>query len=563
MNKKKKTLYLDHLTSIPNFPKYRIWNSGKTNSFELRDTANFMDWIETPTSESLLIARSTDLTDDTIEKWIYLLHKHRIAGLVIYNFNHTPSPERIRGAVSRLVIPFIEIFEDKERSVESLMKDWTFILACDYSYSLNRLYRFSQQVQQAVIKSAQVRTILECLHNFGATRTLYLSIAEPSLLFPENNSIDETDSIIPEEVLELLENQSSLGRKLIKLSLSNGVSLLVQPVLGLGHVLSFIGIVLHSEGEPSSLQEEVFWGLLLDFAGKTAEQLLLRRLLLEDRASDGQASLIQSILFGDLTNEDQMLAQIGLSSLTSEHYLFVSGVVILEHSAMTGEGNMTTPSYQDMVMLLRSLLSTHGIYNLLLLHNNVIHVLCIRETFGNKQAQWLKVKQSLHKVIGLLQKSSRLRSNNTLIIHAGFGHMKGSLREASQSYREAIDAVSIARTLEEKVSKSIFYEDMGIYQMLKSIGNTERLIQFIHFHLGQVIDYDRQANGTLLLTLEQYLSCMGGKQETAERLFIHRQTLYHRLDKLNELLGEDYLRADRRLCLEVAIRAYELVKHTM
>ncbi len=428
----------------------------------------------------------------------------------------------------------------------------------EIEHNLGKLADFSHRLQQAVIKTAEVHTIVECLRSFTSLTSLYSSITEPSFCLPAEG---ERGKDMLKEAEELLERQPPTGRKQIRLTLSGGFAVFLQPVSGLGHVLSYIGIAA-KENETCG-ENEIFIGLLLDYAGKTAEQLLLRKLVLDDRTSDVHASLVHAILFGEIPHEDQMLAQIGLPSLSAGHYLFVSGAVILDRSAQQAEGFSAKGPNQDIAMLLRTLLSTHGIYNLLLLHNNVIHLLCIRETFGNRQAQWEKVKQSLRKVTELLMKSGRLRPAESLRIQAGFGHMKSSLRDAAQSYREALDAVAITRMLQERPAGSVFYEDMGIYQMLKSIGDTARLIQFVQSHLGPLLAYEQAGGISLLQTLDHYLSCMGSKQETAERLFIHRQTLYHRLDKLDELLGSDYLKPERRLCLEVAIRAYDLVKEEM
>jgi purine catabolism regulator len=402
-------------------------------------------------------------------------------------------------------------------------------------------------------------TILRMVHEHSASQVIYHSIVEPSFSISDLAGPSGADETL-EQFSSLIHLQPASSRRRFKMTLPDGRLVLAQPIAGLGQVLSYIGIVLTTADE--RIFPDSYTGLLLEYAGKTAEQILLRKLLLDDRSSDGHARLIQDILFGQVSHEDQMLAQIGLPALSNGKYLFVSGIVVLERPEHSDEHSSVKMLNQEVVMLLRSLLSTHGIYNLLLLHHNVIHLLCIRETFANAEAQWGKVKQSLRKVIDLLKKSNRLRPADNLRLNAGFGHMKTRLRDAAQSYREALDVVSVTRTLAES-SMSAFYEDMGIYQMLKSIGNTGQLISFVQFHLGSLLAYDRRNEMPLLKTLDQYLSCMGAKQETAEKLFIHRQTLYHRLEKMEELLGKDYLRAERRLCLEVAIRAYELVKGEM
>jgi purine catabolism regulator len=80
---------------------------------------------------------------------------------------------------------------------------------------------------------------------------------------------------------------------------------------------------------------------------------------------------------------------------------------------------------------------------------------------------------------------------------------------------------------------------------------------FINDYLGKVIQYDKDHGQQLLETLKIYLMNNSSKQKTAKELYIHRQTLYYRLEKLGELLG-DLTNPERRICIEIALRAYEL-----
>ena len=50
-------------------------------------------------------------------------------------------------------------------------------------------------------------------------------------------------------------------------------------------------------------------------------------------------------------------------------------------------------------------------------------------------------------------------------------------------------------------------------------------------YIQHIIEYDRKHNSKLVETLKVYLHTNGQKKDTSERLFIVRQTLYHRLEK--------------------------------
>ena len=76
-------------------------------------------------------------------------------------------------------------------------------------------------------------------------------------------------------------------------------------------------------------------------------------------------------------------------------------------------------------------------------------------------------------------------------------------------------------------------------------------------YLRPVIEYDQKHGGEMMKTLKVFLACNGSKQETAAKLYIVRQTLYNRLEKLEEMLGSDFMLPEKRLAIEFAIAAYE------
>ncbi|WP_210367023.1 helix-turn-helix domain-containing protein [Bacillus sp. REN3] len=59
--------------------------------------------------------------------------------------------------------------------------------------------------------------------------------------------------------------------------------------------------------------------------------------------------------------------------------------------------------------------------------------------------------------------------------------------------------------------------------------------------ISPVILYDQQHPTDLLNTLRVYLGNINSKQLAAKQLYIHRQTIYQRFEKLKELLGEDFM----------------------
>ncbi|HWV88109.1 MAG TPA: PucR family transcriptional regulator [Capillimicrobium sp.] len=77
--------------------------------------------------------------------------------------------------------------------------------------------------------------------------------------------------------------------------------------------------------------------------------------------------------------------------------------------------------------------------------------------------------------------------------------------------------------------------------------------------LGPLIEHDRQRKLVLLPTLEALLANGGRKAETARALHLNRQALYHRLTRIEQLLGVDLSDADQLLTLHVALYARDCI----
>lgn len=81
------------------------------------------------------------------------------------------------------------------------------------------------------------------------------------------------------------------------------------------------------------------------------------------------------------------------------------------------------------------------------------------------------------------------------------------------------------------------------------------LRRFAELRLRPLLDRDAGGRSQLLPTLAAYCEHGGRKAETARALHIERQSLYHRLARIEETLGVDLSDGDTLLALHLALRA--------
>ena len=76
--------------------------------------------------------------------------------------------------------------------------------------------------------------------------------------------------------------------------------------------------------------------------------------------------------------------------------------------------------------------------------------------------------------------------------------------------------------------------------------------------VARIDNYDRRKGTELLPTLETYLECAGNLTKTSERLYVHRNTLIQRLERLQSLCNIDLQERTNWLTLQIAIKVYKL-----
>jgi purine catabolism regulator len=157
---------------------------------------------------------------------------------------------------------------------------------------------------------------------------------------------------------------------------------------------------------------------------------------------------------------------------------------------------------------------------------------------------------------GILGLASSEFPTETLAI--GIGRTVPNLLDAGKSYAEASQAMKLEHRLKHK--KPQVFANLGVYRLLLPLAEKGELRPFAEQMLGKLLRNEGSERGHLLETLNAYFRCNGNVMQTARVLFIHRNTLLYRLDRIRELGGFDLDDAETRLQLQLALRAHELTR---
>lgn len=402
--------------------------------------------------------------------------------------------------------------------------------------ALRRLEAYSRNLQQLTLQTQGIPKLLNHLQAHVHAQVFFMPVEETPIFVPEQSKI--TQALLIEPFTNAHETGKLAGKENGSFAVTDKEQIMYQPIQLMGHVLGYLGIVLYQR-EP-----EEFLHLTLDYTATAMAQILMRKMFAEERSLDSQNRLFDDLLADRYKQEEQIRSLLGIRP-TKKTAAYYAAMMEVSWGKMRFDAVAESP-FHELTGVIRSVLLRHGFRSLLRMKGHRLYLLLIeKQPLETPREQVEAAFEELERICSqALGKEDRL--------HFGISRLCDRYADVSRHFQEAEQVLTIRSDL-----TSPFFDDLGIYRLLMHVQSTQALQSFISDYLGPLINHDKEYNSQLLKTLRVLLDHNASKQETAEALFIHRQTLYHRLDKIRALIGENYLAPHQRICLEVALLAYE------
>ena len=142
-------------------------------------------------------------------------------------------------------------------------------------------------------------------------------------------------------------------------------------------------------------------------------------------------------------------------------------------------------------------------------------------------------------------------------IHVGIGTRMLDFRNIILSYKRALAACKMAKKFNEPI---ITFESMGVYQVLFTIEDQGILYSMYQQVLGPIIEYDKVHNTELEETLYNYLMFDSNQKAMADALFMHRNTINYRLNKIKEITSCNFSSFEEKMPYMLAFYIKEMIK---
>ena len=131
----------------------------------------------------------------------------------------------------------------------------------------------------------------------------------------------------------------------------------------------------------------------------------------------------------------------------------------------------------------------------------------------------------------------------------GIGTAVDNIKDLARSYKEAQTAIEVGKVFDTEKTV-ISYENLGIGRLIYQLPTTlcEMFLQEV-FKYGSLESLDHET----LMTIQCFFENNLNVSETSRKLFVHRNTLVYRLEKIRKLTGLDLREFDNAITLKVAL----------
>ena len=142
-----------------------------------------------------------------------------------------------------------------------------------------------------------------------------------------------------------------------------------------------------------------------------------------------------------------------------------------------------------------------------------------------------------------------IHSETMMSVLLGVSTVAENINFLNSAYKEAQVAIDVGKVFEPDKT-IIHYENLGIGRLIYQLPTTlcEMFLQEV-FKDGSIDNLDRET----LLTIQCFFENNLNVSETSRKLFVHRNTLVYRLEKIRKLTGLDLREFDHAITFKVAL----------
>ena len=177
------------------------------------------------------------------------------------------------------------------------------------------------------------------------------------------------------------------------------------------------------------------------------------------------------------------------------------------------------------------------------------NIIVVREVADNED--YADLKKTAESIVNLFRQDTEAN------VHVAYGTIVNEIKEVSRSYKEARMALDVGKIFFEQ-DDVIAYSTLGIGRLIYQlpIPLCKMFIKEI-FDGKSPDDFDEET----LTTINKFFENSLNVSETSRQLYIHRNTLVYRLDKLQKNTGLDLRVFDDAITFKIALMVVKYMRY--
>ncbi len=506
--------------------------------------ANLLVWLSDPPKEEIPIRWVVLSVDEVIPGDVLLIPGTELTpkiakqtrtrgGAAVISWGELPSGN----SVFPSEIPIVSI--PREQEIRSVQRNLLTILVNQRAYLMERGVRIHSQLSQLEAEGRGIPGLAQAMSEISGRGVLIQDKRLRIMAECSSSSLNSIwDNILEylaetENLPKSLQDRKAAGRNagMVSQSIPGGVARITIPIV-VGEVargyLSLVGLESEFDDLDNLVAEQGAIVCAVEMARTKAVREAEKRV---------KGDLLSAILYESLTPRDTHLwiQSIGLD-------------INFSHTALRFAWDAENPpSLRRLETLVNGEISRQN-------HKAIVEalgaeVVCICEL----ATKTTRPELALALGDAVLERAAQEYPNTPA--RGGAGLPVSDLSNWRDSFRQAGQALEMARRLKER--KTLYFPDLSVNRLLLQLENHSELAAFKDEILGALLAYDNSEQ--LVQTLEAFFENNGNLSQAAETLFVHRNTLIYRMERIAEISGLDIDHTETRLAIQLALRIHRMI----
>lgn len=429
--------------------------------------------------------------------------------------------------LSAVVIEHSRLFKQVQRQNEELLMMHQ-ALSKEHE-SLQKTLYFHNELTNLAAKGFEMEEILATLYRTASVPiAVYDRLLVPISSYPADCKVNLPDNFLNHPAMKLVQQTRKWQRVDLQ---ENGEpqTIMVTPVIGADRLLGYLCAWI----SPQTFME--IGKFIFEYSATMLALEWIKREAIEESQEQMKGQFVEEILAGEINTQLAEQARY-LGLMPNDYYT----VLLIQEEREEQEKHLSWKTF------LTEWLEYEGLHGLSVQRGKILVLI-----LGFPESLTLKQRTDLlHKLIRELKQKQGIK--------VGIGRIHQGLSKIEKAFKDAQQCMELFR-LHHPQQSLLYYGDLGVIRFFLQ-QDKEELQSFLEEYLGPLLEFEQGKERVLLTTLLAYVQYERDIKKVTSELNIHVNTLYYRIQRLEQILGYSVAQKEEWLNISLACQIYRFLE---